>query len=209
MMEMDTITMLNTDDIKSLIGALAKDIADHADELTALDSAIGDGDHGYNMKRGFEALAGEADTLSAKPIGEALKAAGMKLVMTVGGASGPLFGTLLMTLGKEIGEAPDRAAFNAAFRKAVDSVATRGKSERGQKTMLDVLYPISDALDGWGDPLGISVVADKAAEATIPIVASRGRASFLGTRSVGHMDPGSRSVALMARTIADFMETRR
>jgi phosphoenolpyruvate---glycerone phosphotransferase subunit DhaL len=209
MMEMDTIAMLNSNDIKALIGALAKQIAEHADELTALDAAIGDGDHGYNMKRGFEALAVEADALSAKPIGEALKAAGMKLVMTVGGASGPLFGTLLMTLGKEIGENPDRAAFNAAFRKAVDSVATRGKSEKGQKTMLDVLYPVADALDGGGDPLDISVEADKAADATIPVVASRGRASFLGERSAGHMDPGSRSVALLAKTIAEFMETRR
>jgi dihydroxyacetone kinase-like protein len=209
MMEMDTIAMLNADDIKALIGALAKEMADHADELTALDSAIGDGDHGYNMKRGFEALAGEADALSAKPFGEALKAAGMKLVMTVGGASGPLFGTLLMTLGKEIGEAPDRAAFNAAFRKAVDSVATRGKSEKGQKTMLDVLCPVADALDGGGDGAAIIKVADAAADATIPVVASRGRASFLGERSAGHMDPGSRSVALMVRTIAEFMETRR
>jgi dihydroxyacetone kinase-like protein len=209
MMEMDTIAMLNADDIKALIGALAKEMADNADELTALDSTIGDGDHGYNMKRGFEALAGEADALSAKPFGEALKAAGMKLVMTVGGASGPLFGTLLMTLGKEIGEAPDRAAFNAAFRKAVDSVATRGKSEKGQKTMLDVLYPVADALDGGGDGAAIIKVADAAADATIPVVASRGRASFLGERSAGHMDPGSRSVALMVRTIAEFMETRR
>ena len=209
MMEMDTIAMLNADDIKALTGALAKDIADHADELTALDSAIGDGDHGYNMKRGFEALAGEADALSAKPIGEALKAAGMKLVMTVGGASGPLFGTLLMTLGKEIGEAPDRAAFNTAFRKAVDSVAARGKSEKGQKTMLDVLYPIADALDGGADGSDVIVAAEAAADATIPVVASRGRASFLGERSAGHMDPGSRSVALLAKTIADFMEKRR
>ena len=209
MMEMDVVAMLNADDIKALIGALAKDIADHADELTALDSAIGDGDHGYNMKRGFEALAGEADALSAKPIGEALKAAGMKLVMTVGGASGPLFGTLLMTLGKEIGETPDRAAFNAAFRKAVDSVAARGKSEKGQKTMLDVLYPIADALDGGADGSGVIMAAEAAAEATIPVVASRGRASFLGERSAGHMDPGSRSVALLAKTIADFMEKRR
>jgi len=209
MMEMEEIAMLKPDDIKALIGVLSKEIAEHADELTALDSAIGDGDHGYNMKRGFDALAGEADTLSAKPIGEALKAAGMKLVMTVGGASGPLFGTLLMTLGKEIGEMPDRAAFNAAFRKAVDSVAARGKSEKGQKTMLDVLYPISDALDGGADGSGVTAAAEAAAEATIPIVASRGRASFLGERSAGHMDPGSRSVALLAKTIADFMETRR
>lgn len=198
--------MLDADDLKALIGTLSTMIAAHADELTALDSAIGDGDHGHNMKRGFEALAAEGDAISARPLGEALKAAGMKLVMTVGGASGPLFGTLLMTLGKEIGDTPDRAAFNAAFRKAVDSVAARGKSEKGQKTMLDVLYPIADALDAGADGAGVKRAASEASEATVPVVASRGRASFLGERSAGHMDPGSRSVALLAATIADFME---
>ena len=200
---------LTADDLKTLIGRLSKVISDHADELTALDSAIGDGDHGHNMKRGFEALAAEGDAIASKPLGEALKAAGMKLVMTVGGASGPLFGTLLMTLGKEVGNAPDRAAFNAAFRKAVDSVAARGKSEKGQKTMLDVLYPIADALDGGSDGSDVVRTADEAAEATVPVVATRGRASFLGARSAGHMDPGSRSVALLAAAIVDFMEKRR
>ena len=200
---------LTADDLKTLIGRLSKVISDHADELTALDSAIGDGDHGHNMKRGFEALAAEGDAIASKPLGEALKAAGMKLVMTVGGASGPLFGTLLMTLGKEVGNAPDRAAFNAAFRKAVDSVAARGKSEKGQKTMLDVLYPIADALDGGSDGSDVVRTADEAAEATVPVIASRGRASFLGERSAGHMDPGSRSVALLAAAIVDFMEKRR
>lgn len=201
--------MHSTDDTRKLIGTLSRVISEHAEELTQLDSAIGDGDHGYNMKRGFEALVAEGDAIAAKPLGEALKAAGMKLVMTIGGASGPLFGTLLMTLGKEIGEAPDRAAFNTAFRKAVDSVAARGKSERGQKTMLDVLYPIADALDAGAGPRDIAASADKAAEATVPVVATRGRASFLGERSAGHMDPGSRSVALLAAAIADFMEKRR
>ena len=200
---------LTADDLKTLIGRLSKVISDHADELTALDSAIGDGDHGHNMKRGFEALAADGDTIASRPLGEALKAAGMKLVMTVGGASGPLFGTLLMTLGKEIGGAPDRAAFNAAFRKAVDSVAARGKSSRGQKTMLDVLYPIADALDGGSDGSGIVRTADEAAEATVPVIATRGRASFLGERSAGHMDPGSRSVTLLAAAIVDFLEKRR
>lgn len=200
---------LTADDLKTLIGRLSKVISDHADELTALDSAIGDGDHGHNMKRGFEALAAEGDVISSKPLGEALKAAGMKLVMTVGGASGPLFGTLLMTLGKEVGNAPDRAAFNAAFRKAVDSVAARGKSEKGQKTILDVLYPIADALEGGSDGSGVVRIADEAAEATVPVIASRGRASFLGERSAGHMDPGSRSVALLAAAIVDFLEKRR
>ena len=200
---------LTGDDLQALIGTLCALMAEHADELTALDSAIGDGDHGHNMKRGFEALKADGDAISAKPLGEALKAAGMKLVMTVGGASGPLFGTLLMTLGKEIGENPDRGAFNAAFRKAVDSVAARGKSEKGQKTMLDVLYPVADALDGGSDSLGIVRAADEAAKATIPVVATRGRASFLGERSAGHMDPGSRSVTLLTAAIADFMEKRR
>jgi len=208
-MDRNMADAMTSDDMKTLIGTLAKLMSDHADELTALDSAIGDGDHGHNMKRGFEALVADGDAISAKPLGEALKAAGMKLVMTVGGASGPLFGTLLMTLGKEIGETPDRAAFNTAFRKAVDSVATRGKSEKGQKTMLDVLYPIADALDGGGDGVGIITVANEAAEATVPVVATRGRASFLGERSAGHMDPGSRSVALLTAAISDFLEKRR
>jgi dihydroxyacetone kinase-like protein len=208
-MDTDMAEMTTADDLKALIGTLANLMSDHANELTALDSAIGDGDHGHNMKRGFEALTADRDTISAKPLGEALKAAGMKLVMTVGGASGPLFGTLLMTLGKEIGEAPDRATFNTAFRKAVDSVAARGKSERGQKTMLDVLYPIADALDGGADGTGVKTVAADAAEATIPVLATRGRASFLGERSIGHMDPGSRSVSLLAAAIVDFMEKRR
>jgi dihydroxyacetone kinase-like protein len=200
--------MLNPDEIKALIVTLARTMADNADELTALDSAIGDGDHGHNMKRGFEALVAEGDAIAGKPPGEALKAAGMKLVMTVGGASGPLFGTLLMTLGKEIGAA-DRPAFPTAFRKAVESVAARGKSEKGQKTMLDVLFPVADALDAGAGPREIADVAARAAEATVPVVATRGRASFLGERSAGHMDPGSRSVALLAATVADFMEGRR
>lgn len=206
---MDAMTKtLDANDIRGLIGTLSTLVSDHADDLTALDSAIGDGDHGHNMKRGFEALVGDSDAISAKPLGEALKAAGMKLVMTVGGASGPLFGTLLMTLGKEIGDNPDRAAFNAAFRKAVDSVAARGKSERGQKTMLDVLYPIADALDGGADGSGVIAAANAAAEATVPVVATRGRASFLGERSAGHMDPGSRSVALLTAAVVDFLEKR-
>lgn len=208
-MDTDMANALSTDDLKALIGTLSKVISEHAEELTALDAAIGDGDHGHNMKRGFEALVAEGDAISGKPLGEALKAAGMKLVMTVGGASGPLFGTLLMTLGKEIGDTSDRAAFNAAFRKAVDSVAARGKSERGQKTMLDVLYPVADALTDGVESGGLIQVANKAADATVPVVATRGRASFLGERSAGHMDPGSRSVALLAAAIVDFMEKRR
>ncbi len=192
-------------DIRQLVAACAATISAHADELIALDQAIGDGDHGYNMKRGFDALLAEADALAAKPLPDALRAAGTKLVMTVGGASGPLFGTFLMALGKEMPTSPDRAAFAAAFARAVDAVAARGKSEAGQKTMLDVLYPVRDALAEGKSTAEVAAVADAAAEATVPMKALRGRASFLGDRSIGHMDPGSRSSALLVRTVAETL----
>ncbi|MCA0048873.1 dihydroxyacetone kinase subunit L [Mesorhizobium sp. B283B1A] len=192
------MAMLN---LARLVAAAADTIAAHAEELTALDQAIGDGDHGLNMKRGFEAVRAEADAFAAKPLPEALKAIGTKLVMTVGGASGPLFGTLFMALGKEISAEPDRANLTAAFGKAIEAVAARGKSQVGQKTMLDVLQPVHDALTGDKTAAEIADIADAAAEATVPMKAQRGRASFLGDRSIGHMDPGARSTALLVRTV--------
>lgn len=184
-----------------LIAAAADTIAAHAEELTALDQAIGDGDHGLNMKRGFEAVRAEADLFAAKPLPDALKAIGTKLVMTVGGASGPLFGTLFMALGKEIAADPDRASLTTAFGKAIEAVTARGKSQIGQKTMLDVLQPVHDALAGGKTAAEIADIADAAAEATVPMKALRGRASFLGDRSIGHMDAGARSTALLVRTV--------
>lgn len=193
-------------DLSRLVVAAADTIAAHADELTALDQAIGDGDHGLNMKRGFEALRAEADAFAAKPLPEALKAIGTKLVMTVGGASGPLFGTLFIALGKEISAEPDRANLTAAFGKAIEAVAARGKSQVGQKTMLDVLQPVHDALLRGKTAAEIVDVADGAAEATVPMKALRGRASFLGDRSIGHMDAGGRSTALLVRAVATSIE---
>lgn len=184
-----------------LIAVAADTIAAHAEELTALDQAIGDGDHGLNMKRGFEAVRAEADAFAAKPLPDALKAIGTKLVMTVGGASGPLFGTLFMALGKEIAADPDRNNLAAAFGKAIEAVAARGKSQIGQKTMLDVLQPVHDALVGGKTAAEIADIADDAAEATVPMKALRGRASFLGERSIGHMDAGARSTALLVRSV--------
>lgn len=189
-----------------LIAAAADTIAAHAQELTALDQAIGDGDHGLNMKRGFEAVRAEAEAFSAKPLPDALKAIGTKLVMTVGGASGPLFGTLFLALGKEISAAPDRANLTAAFGKAIEAVAARGKSQVGQKTMLDVLQPVHDALLQGKTAPEIAGIADAAAEATVPMKARRGRASFLGDRSIGHMDAGARSTALLVCTIVETLE---
>jgi dihydroxyacetone kinase-like protein len=193
-------------DFSRLIEAAADTIATHADELTALDQAIGDGDHGLNMKRGFEAVRAEAEAFAAKPLPDALKAIGTKLVMTVGGASGPLFGTLFMALGKEISATPDRANLTTALGKAIEAVAARGKSQTGQKTMLDVLQPVHEALAQGRTAVEIADAADRAADATVPMKALRGRASFLGDRSVGHMDPGARSTALLVRAIAETLE---
>ncbi|MER8836035.1 dihydroxyacetone kinase subunit DhaL [Mesorhizobium sp. M0909] len=195
-------------DISTLIEAAANTIAAHAEELTRLDQAIGDGDHGLNMKRGFEAVRAEAGAFAAKPLPEALKAIGTKLVMTVGGASGPLFGTLFMVLGKEIPAAPDRVDLAVAFGKAIEAVAARGKSQAGQKTMLDVLQPVHEALVQGKAAADIAEIADNAADATVPMKALRGRASFLGDRSIGHMDAGARSTALLVRAVAEAIERR-
>jgi dihydroxyacetone kinase-like protein len=202
---METAAMTRID-LTALITAIAETIMAHADELTALDQAIGDGDHGLNMKRGFEAVRAETTALAEKPLPEALKAIGTKLVMTVGGASGPLFGTLFMSLGKELPAEPGRADLSAALAKSIDAVAARGKSQAGQKTMLDVLYPVQAAVEAGKSAREVADAADQAAEATKPMKAIRGRASFLGDRSIGHIDPGARSTALIVRAIAEALE---
>jgi dihydroxyacetone kinase-like protein len=198
--------MLDQGGLRRLIEAVARTVIDHADELTELDSAIGDGDHGANMKRGFEAVLADLDALAAKPLPEALKAAATQLVMKVGGASGPLYGTLFMSLGKSLPEAPDQKAIAQALDAAIDAVKARGKAEVGQKTMLDVLVPVQQALASGGAPRAVAARANEAADATIPMKATRGRASFLGDRSIGHMDPGARSSALIVGAVASTLE---
>lgn len=192
---------------RSLIEAVAQDVIDHAEELTALDQAVGDGDHGVNMKRGAEAVLADIDALAEKTLPEALKAIGMALVMKVGGASGPLYGTFFMTLGKNLPEKPDAADTVTAFDAALQAVMARGKSHPGQKTMLDVLAPVLEQLKSNPSPSeALCVAASEAAEATIPMRAERGRASFLGERSIGHMDPGARSSSLMIATTSKVLE---
>jgi dihydroxyacetone kinase-like protein len=190
---------------RKLIAAMTEAVVAHAEELTALDQAIGDGDHGLNMKRGFEAVLAEADAISAKPLPDALKVIGTTLVMKVGGASGPLYGTLFMTLGKELPPEPTIADVARALAAAIEAVKARGKSDLGQKTMLDVLAPLQAALAAGGADLTsrLPAVAAEAAAATVPLKAIRGRASFLGERSIGHMDPGARSSALLATAICN------
>jgi dihydroxyacetone kinase-like protein len=188
---------------RGLVSAIARSVIEHADELSALDAAIGDGDHGANMKRGFEAVLQDLDALSAMSLPALLKGVGMKLVAKVGGASGPLYGTLFIALGKELSDAPSRAAAVSGFGAAIGAVKARGKSDVGQKTMLDVLEPTFEAFAAGGDAASVRAAALLAADETIPMRATRGRASFLGERSVGHMDPGARSASLMIGAVCD------
>lgn len=190
----------------ALIEAVTAAMIGHADELTTLDQAIGDGDHGLNMRRGFAAVQADAAILAAKPLPDAVKAIGTQLVMTVGGASGPLYGTFFLAFAKGIG--PDGGNVAGAFAAAVEAVKARGRSHAGQKTMLDVLAPVQAAIEAGGADLlaRLPAVADAAAQATIPMLATRGRASFLGERSVGHMDPGARSTALMIAAVCRALE---
>ena len=188
---------------RRLIVAVAERIVTHVDELTALDAAIGDGDHGYNMKRGFEAVLQDLDSLSAMGLPELLKALGMKLVTKVGGASGPLYGTLFLALGKELPAEPSRAEVEIAFGAAIVAMRARGKSDAGQKTMLDVLIPTQRAFAAGDGAADLKKAALAAAEATAPMRATRGRASFLGERSIGHVDPGARSSSLMIAALCD------
>src|SRR5260221_2808160 len=136
---------------RRLIKTVAERVILHTDELVALDQAIGDGDHGLNMKRGFEAVLADLDKFSAMPLDDSLKGMGMVLVMKVGGASGPLYGSLFMALGKSLPEQSHRAGLAQAFAAAVDGVKARGKSDVGQKPMIDVLGPV---LSGFHDTAG-------------------------------------------------------
>jgi dihydroxyacetone kinase-like protein len=196
-----------------LIAAMAEVIASHAGELTDLDRAIGDGDHGSNMKRGFDAVLADRVNLAAKPLPDMLKALGTHLVMTIGGASGPLYGTLFMALGKDIPAEPSLADIARAFAAAVNAVKARGKATTGEKTMLEVLQPVADTLqDGVSNPAGLGdrlkAAADAGLEATKPMKASKGRASFLGERSIGHLDPGARSSQLLSHAVIGVLATQ-
>jgi dihydroxyacetone kinase-like protein len=196
------------------IRAFAAAVAENETELTRLDSAIGDADHGSNMTRGLKAVVAKLD--EGAPAGPAalLKQTGMTLVSTVGGASGPLYGTFFLRMATAVGDADplDQATFAAALRAGVDGVVARGKAEAGDKTMYDALAPAVDALDGalgGEDTTGaLQAAADAAAQgrdATTPMQARKGRASYLGERSVGHQDPGATSATLLLQAAADTL----
>jgi phosphoenolpyruvate---glycerone phosphotransferase subunit DhaL len=199
------------EDVVRWIRAFAQTIAENKTYLTELDSAIGDADHGINMDRGMRGALVKLETVPAGDIGALFKAVGMALVSTVGGASGPLYGTLFLQLGTATtGKAeitPDD--WIAAVKAAIQGVQARGKAEPQDKTMLDALLPALEALEREsGGSFGVALRASAAAaeegmKATIPLVARKGRASYLGERSAGHQDPGATSSYLLLKTAAD------
>lgn len=204
---------LQPETLKSLVRAAAERVIASAPELTALDQAIGDGDHGANMKRGFEAVLGKLDAIGAQPLDEALKALGKTLVMTVGGAAGPLYGSFFMAAGDALSRSkrlPEDLA--EVFGSGVTAVSARGRSQPGEKTMLDVLFPVLEVLKAEaGRPDLIERVRAAASEATartVPMQATKGRASFLGARSIGHVDPGARSSCVLLHAVCNTLEAR-
>ncbi|WP_367135962.1 dihydroxyacetone kinase subunit DhaL [Saccharothrix sp. HUAS TT1] len=199
---------------ESLAGAIraaAGVVVEHRDELIRLDREIGDGDHGENMARGFNAVVAKLEEVPSSP-GGVLRLVATTLISTVGGAAGPLFGTAFLRAATSVGDVAslDGTAVAAALRAALEGVVARGKAEVGDKTMVDALTPAvaaaeSVAATGGGVAEVLEAAAGAAelgADSTVPLVARKGRASYLGERSAGHLDPGSRSTALLLRTFA-------
>ncbi|WP_125132476.1 dihydroxyacetone kinase subunit DhaL [Microbacterium sp. 10M-3C3] len=204
-------------DLVAWVERFADLIDAHEAELTRLDSEIGDADHGANMARGLHAVRAKIDADPPATAGDLGRVVGMTLVSTVGGASGPLYGTFFLRLGSAAGTqaALDAAALGAALRAGLDGIVARGKAEAGDKTMIDALAPALDAWDAavgdGADAAGAAAAAAEAAargrDATIPLVARKGRASYLGERSAGHMDPGAASVTLLLEALHDSVGT--
>ncbi|MFM9371941.1 dihydroxyacetone kinase subunit DhaL [Streptomyces sp. Da 82-17] len=198
--------MLDGDFFRRWLTTAAAAVDREADRLTDLDSAIGDADHGVNMRRGFAAVSEALAGSDATAPGALLALAGRQLISKVGGASGPLYGTLLRTAGKALGDTGEvsREELAQALRAGVDAVAKLGGAAPGDKTMLDALVPAVDALPTSFD--AAREAAGKGAEATVPLQARKGRASYLGERSIGHQDPGATSSALLFAALAETAE---
>ncbi|WP_055525747.1 dihydroxyacetone kinase subunit DhaL [Streptomyces graminilatus] len=195
--------MLDADFFRRWMTATAVSVGREAERLTALDSPIGDADHGSNLRRGFDAVADAVAKEVPETPGAVLVLAGSRLISTVGGASGPLYGTLLRRTGKALGDAAEvsPAQFTEALRVGVDAVMALGGAAPGDKTMIDALVPAVDALaESFA---AARVAAEQGAVATTPLRARKGRASYLGERSIGHQDPGATSSALLIAALAE------
>jgi len=207
------------DQVLGWVNAFGSAVAENKEYLTRLDSAIGDGDHGINMDRGMRAALAKIEPLAAGDIGALLKTVGMALVSSVGGAAGPLYGTFFLQLGTATAAKSELTLeeWAGALEQAIAGVVARGKAERGDKTMVDALVPGLEALqaalaEGVEGPEALSRSADAAQqgmEATTPLVARKGRASYLGERSAGHQDPGATSSHLLLSTAAEAWSEQR
>jgi dihydroxyacetone kinase-like protein len=195
--------VLDTDFFRRWMAATAASVDREAERLTALDSPIGDADHGSNLQRGFTAVVATLDKESPDTPGAVLMTAGRQLISTVGGASGPLYGTLLRRTGKALGDGAEvsEEQFADALRTGVDAVMALGGAAPGDKTMIDALVPAVDALEF--SFARAKTAAESGAEATTPLQARKGRASYLGERSIGHQDPGATSASLLIAALVE------
>ncbi len=212
---MPDVAGLSPELVRRWLSLAAASVREQRDYLTQLDAAIGDADHGANMTRGLTAVEAKLQDLDAPP-GKLLTTAGATLVSTVGGASGPLWGTALRRMGRALGDAPapGPADVAAAMRAALDGVVELGQASVGEKTMVDALEPAVAALEGSAEEGGslaaglaaAASAAERGMQATVPLQARKGRASYLGERSVGHQDPGATSVTLVLQAFARALE---
>ncbi|WP_217183129.1 dihydroxyacetone kinase subunit DhaL [Streptomyces sp. AC495_CC817] len=206
------MTTVGTATLQDWIGRFSAAVAEKKDWLTELDSAIGDADHGANMSRGMTAVVEKLGDTAPATIDELLKGVGMTLVSSVGGASGPLYGTFFLRTGMTAGAVAelDGAGLAAALRAGLEGIVARGKPEAGDKTMFDAMAPAVEVFENGvqrGIPLaevaaGAARAAEAGRDATLPLVARKGRASYLGERSAGHLDPGAASTALLFDALA-------
>ena len=215
---MTSVETLNTEWALAWMKGCTEQAHEHREELIELDRVIGDNDHGENVDRGFRAVVEKLDTDAPASIVDVLKLTAKTLMSTVGGASGPLLGTAFLRAVKSVGgEALDGAGAAALIEAALEGITTRGKAQEGEKTMVDAWAPAAraareqaDAGAGVADVLHAAAeAAAEGAEATIPLVATKGRASYLGERSAGHKDPGAASTALFIAAAADAASAKR
>lgn len=210
---------ITSEHVIRFVEGVAARIKEHRDELVQLDSAIGDADHGINLDRGFTAVLAKLPTVADKDIGTILKTVGMTLVSTVGGASGPLYGTAFMRAGMALVDRQQLgpAELVVALEAAMEGIMARGKAQRGEKTMLDAIGPGIDVLkqaqtsgEDFMPAMRCAVDAvEQGMKSTIPMLATKGRASYLGERSIGHQDPGATSSFYMAQVLLEMVESIR
>lgn len=201
--------MINNTKVIEILHNISTKINEQKEFLTQLDNEIGDGDHGINLARGFTEVDKKLETLADKDIGTILKTTGMTLVSTVGGASGPLYGTAFMYAGKQVADKfeIDLNDFKEILKVAIDGIQVRGKAVQGEKTMLDAMIPAYNSLlaeDGYKEALSKAIAAARdGVEYTKTIIATKGRASYLGERSIGHQDPGATSFTFILEAIME------